>query len=147
MSHRIACYTLFDITHTGIANRSKPQDANIDDWMNKRNTQCNFDTILQVVSLRSQPDVVKLPIRFKATEHDYDKFGFLYPKTEQQWFYWRFEFEVQHASVFENDNGSLGALYRDCEGVPMLLCKEKHDFCPNFLNTTEELRNIYFEVV
>ena len=64
MSIKIACYTLFDITQTGVLNRSKPAvDMDPEVWIYKRNTQCNFDTILQVISLRSQPEVIDLPVK------------------------------------------------------------------------------------
>ena len=146
MSHRIACYTLFDITHTGVMNRSKPNENNIQDWIYKRNTQCNFDTILQVISMRSQPEVVKYPVKLELNEIELNKFGFLYQVDSKTQYYWKFEFEIQHSSVFENGITSLGALYNDCEKVPMILCDTQIE-TPAFLNITEELRNIYFEVV
>lgn len=129
-------------------NRSKPIDDDIQTWIHKRNTQCNFDTILQVISMRSQPEVVKIPVKQELTENEISKFGFLYQLQESAPnYYWRFEFEVQHSSVFENGIIPLGSLYKDCEGVPMLICKEQVEDVPAFLNITEELRNIYFEVV
>lgn len=145
--YRIRCHTLFDITQTGVLNRSKPTSEEVDDWIERRNTQCNFDTILQVISLRSQPEVCKTPTRVEMTLTDFDNFGFLYKSNEDQISYcWHFDFEVQHPSVFENGIKPLGSLYNDCEGVPMILCKNQID-TPAFLNVTEELRNIYFEVI
>lgn len=147
MSHRICCYTLFDITQTGVMNRSRPNENEVEGWLQRRNTQCNFDTILQVISLRSQPEVIKLPIRNELKKEQLDRFGFVYHTEENETsYYWKFEFEVHHSSVFENGIASLGALYDDCEGVPMILCKDQLGNIPAFLNTTSELRNIYFEV-
>lgn len=145
MSHRICCYTLFDITQTGVMNRSRPMD-DIQDWVSKRNTQCNFDTILQVISLRSQPEVTKIPVRLELTEELVERFGFLYT-LEEPCYCWKFEFEIQHHSVFENGVVPLGALYSDCSGVPMITCEGQHKDCPKFLDTTVELRNIVFEVL
>lgn len=145
MSHRLGCYTLFDITQTGVMNRSKPVGDNIELWVKQRNTQCNFDTILQVISLRSQPEVCKSPIKITMKPEDLSKFGFLYEGNEEA-NCWYFEFEIQHPSVFENGIRPLGALYKDCEGVPMITCEEQIK-TTSFLNTTEELRNIYFEVL
>lgn len=148
MANRIACYTLFDITQTGVMNRSKPTEDDIVGWTRRRNTQCNFDTILQVISLRSQPEVAKLPIRIEMKEEDFNKFGFLYEYNDATIAYcWRFEFDIQHSSVFENGIKPLGALYTDCDGVPMILCGDQNVSTPVFLNTTDELRNIYFEVI
>lgn len=144
--HRICCYTLFDITRTGVLNRSKPVDDAVDDWLYRRNTQCNFDTILQVISLRSQPEVVKLPERCQLDTENLDKFGFLYSDVENT-YYWKFEFEIQHPSVFENGIKPLGALYKDCEGVPMINTQGQHSMCPKFLDVSAELQNVYFEVV
>jgi hypothetical protein len=146
MSHRICCYTLFNITHTGVLNRSRPNEDNVSEWLRKRNTQCNFDTVLQAISLRSQPEVVKVPIRIEMQEADFIKFGFLYNKEDKISYYWKFEFEVQHASVFENGIIPLGALYNDCNGIPMILCEDQLAMLSNFLDTSSELKNIHFEV-
>lgn len=141
--YRLRCYTLFNITHTGVSNRSRPTDTQIEDWLKKRNTQCNFDTILQVISLRSQPEVIKLPSKISLSPIDY--FGFGYGNEEVE--AWYFDFEVQHPSVFVNNDSEMGALYRDCERVPMLTDSEQLDLCPPFLNTSVELKNIHFEVL
>ena len=143
--HRIRCYTLFDITQTGVLNRSKPTGDDVESLIKRRNTQCNFDTILQVISLRSQPEVVKVPVDIAMTESLYEMFGFLY--TQENVTCWKFDFEVQHSSVFENGIVSLGALYKDCEGVPMITCDTQHSMCPKFLDVTPELKNIHFEVL
>jgi hypothetical protein len=148
MSHRISCYTLFDITQTGVLNRSKPNEDDIENWVKKRNTQCNFDTLLQVISLRSQPELIKTPIKLELTEDTFKKFGFLYEHVEDKLLNcWKFEFEVHHSSVFENGIIPLGALYKDCEGVPMILDRTQIDKMPAFLDITDELKNIYFEVI
>ena len=151
MSHRIAACTLFDITQTGVMNRSRPnQDGqdNLEDWLYKRNTQCNFDTLLQVISMRSQPEVIKSPMKHDLTEDELNEFGFLYSSEEDRIrYYWRFDFDVQHSSVFENGITDLGSLYSDCEGVPMILCKDQIDKIPAFLDISSELRNIYFKLL
>ncbi len=143
--HRIRCHTLFDITQTGVLNRSKPTEDDVEGWVKRRNTQCNFDTVLQVISLRSQPEVVRTPMKVELNEVLYQMFGFLYTKENTSC--WQFEFEVQHSSVFENGIISLGALYKDCEGVPMIMSDNQHSMCPKFLDITPELKNIYFEVL
>lgn len=146
MSQRLCCYTLFNITQTGVMNRSRPQEGDTKDWVYKRNTQCNFDTLLQVISLRSQPDVIKIPQKVMITNKEYNFFGSKY-KNDKVGYCWRFEFEIQHASVFSDEYGDLSALYNDCNNVPMIRCEDQHEVCPNFLNTSSELKNIYFEVL
>lgn len=127
-------------------NRSKPDQDNIEIWVEKRNTQCNFDTLLQVISLRSQPEIIKLPIEITITDDIREHYGFVY-EFEKTTVCWKFEFEVQHPSVFEDGITPFGYLYKDCEGVPMVSCKGQYENMSNFLNTTAELRNIYFEAV
>lgn len=80
----------------------------------------------------------------EATEDDFEHFGFLY--NNEKMYYWSFEFEVQHPGVFENGIIPLGALYKDCEGVPMIII-DTHSMCPKFLDTGPELKNIHFEVL
>lgn len=145
MSHKIACFTLFDITHTGVANRAKP-DVNSDPrkWAYQRNTQCNLDTILQIVSLRSQPEMLVYPVKDNRKLKELDYFGFLYNEEEEKVPYWSFEFTVQHPSVFEDGISELGHLYRDCDGVPMIKCNTEFNKLNQFLDTSPELRNIYF---
>lgn len=145
MNHRLACFTLFDITQTGILNRAKPSVDVVDikNWVYKRNTQCNFDTILQVISLRGQPEIVIPPRKIDVVFDSNSKFGFLY-KDERQYNCWTFEFEVQHSSVFEDGLEPLGALYKDCQGVPMIICNTEYPKLSNFLDTDLSTRNVYF---
>jgi hypothetical protein len=146
MSYRVACYILFDITHTGVINRVAPNTHDILDWTHRRNTQSNFDTILQIISLRAQPEVTKLPVKISMTDDNYDKFGYVHTKSKEVQHCWKFEFEVQHASVFENGIMPFGALYNDCNGVPMVSGDSTY-YTVSTLDTSDELRNIYFEDV
>jgi len=145
MSHKIACFTLFDITQTGVANRAKPEVGKDPlQWGHQRNTQCNLDTLLQAISLRSQPEVLMHPVKEQKKLKELDYFGFLYNDEDTVVSYWHFEFMVQHPSVFEDGITNLGHLYNDCEGVPMIKCGTEYNKLNNFLDTSPELRNIYF---
>lgn len=148
MSFKISCYTLFDITNTGVLNRSKPDpELALTDWLLKRNTQCNFDTILQAISLRSQPEIVKIPELIKIKFNDFQEFGFLFEQQDnEEYNCWTFDFEIQHLSVFDNGISELGALYGDCDGIPMLKVGTEWEKLPEFLDTTDELKNIYFKI-
>ncbi len=147
MTQKFICYTLFDITKTGMINRSKPEE-NCDTklWVKKRNTQCNFDTVLQAISLRSQPEMITDPEKMYVDSNRFISFfGFMYQPNEDFIPCWRFTFEVQHASVFGDDTDRLGALYRDVDEIPMIHCGEEIRDLPPFLDSTPELKNIYFE--
>ena len=149
MSYIISCYTLFDITATGVLNRSRPMlDEEDASWIKKRNTQCNYDTILQLISLRSQPDVISKPELISINFNDFDKFGFLFEQQENEVYNcWHFKFEIQHASVFYDGISELGGLYTDCDAVPMLKVGTEWDKLPLMIDTSDELKNIYFEIV
>lgn len=149
MSYTISCYTLFDITQTNVLNRHRPvQDQAVKEWMYKRNTQCNFDTIQQAISLRSQPEVVRFPERTEIKFNKFTEFGFLFEQLENETYpSWSFDFTVQHPSVFYDGVNELGSLYRDCDQVPMIKCHTEWQQLPAFLDTSDELRNIYFKVL
>jgi len=147
MSFKVSCYTLFDITQTGIVNRSRPgleDDAEL--WLYKRNTQCNFDTIVQAVSLRSQPENISIPTSTKIKLDEFENFGFLLENDEQV-ICWTFDFDIQHPSVFNDGISELGALYSDCDSVPMIKTNTIWNNLPAFLDSSDELRNIYFKVL
>jgi len=132
-------------------NRRPP--SNIDDtalkrWNNDRNRQCNFDTVLQVISLRSQPEDITVPEKQDITFAEFQHFGFLFDSTEdKQVPKWAFDFTVNYYSVFDDGISELGALYTDCDSVPMLTKLNEWDKLPNFLDISPELKNIYFEVL
>ena len=143
--HRITCYTLFDITKTGVLNRARPGDDITDTnaWYRRRNTQCNFDTILQVISLRAQPDIVQDPIRLEIDLKNEQYFGTIL-KDKKTVPVWKFVFDVQHQSVFEDGVSDLGSLYKDCSEVPMIQCDSQWHNTGDRLDITLEKRNIYF---
>ena len=147
--YRIRCYTLFDITKTGVLNRKAPQFLTPEEvkvWEHNRNTQANYDTILQVISLRSQPEentkAHEITVKFKESQ----KFGFLFDEEEDQKC-WYFDFSILQHKVFYDGIDELGALYDDADGVPIIKTDTVWDKLPNFLDTSPELRNIYFELI
>lgn len=146
--YRIICYTLFDITNTGVLNRNRPSEG-IDPvvWLRQRNTQCNFDTILQAINLRSQPEIIKYPQQSIITLSNFKDFGYLFSEIEEEINSWNFEFEIHHASVFDNGITELGGLYEDCDKIPMLKVGTEWEKLPDYLDSSDELKNIYFKVV
>jgi hypothetical protein len=145
MNHRLTCYTLFDITNTGVPNRARPTDSeNYNEWVYKRNTQCNFDTILQAVSLRAQPEVIKKPKKIDIKFSDVNYFGQNYKQYKKVVPCWTFEFTIHHSSVFEDGIEELGYLYKDCHNIPMIKCGTEIENLSNCLDTTFELRNVFF---
>jgi len=147
MAFTVRCNTLFDITQTGIISR---RNANNDDpmWVLKRNQQCNFDTIIQAISLRSQPESISVPIVHKIFFKNKHNFGILFDKKIiGEIPYWAFDFEINYASVFNDGISDLGLLYNDCDMIPMIKCGTEWNKLQNHLSISINTRNIYFEVI
>ena len=126
---KIRCTTRFDITATGVTGHCKPSripftDASgsyINDqsaWNLARNKQRNWETITQLISLRTQVDNITQPV--------YDNGR------------WSFEFEVDSDTIFTIDDDPLAVLKQDCDGVPMLL---------STTDATLTSSNIWFELI
>ena len=109
---RIQCRTLFDITATGVTGHCKPSrmpfkdsaDQTITDisaWNRSRNQQRNWETLTQLISLRTQVTELTLPVKNNDS--------------------WQFEFEVDNDNLFADLNDPLAVLKADCAGVPMLV--------------------------
>jgi len=134
---KYVCTTLFDCTSTGITghfrigqipfqDRSGRHINNINDWNRSRNQQRNFETLLQIISLRSQPERIAAP-----------------QKTSQGW---SFSFEVEAESTFtlDGDPDVFAALYKDCNGVPMITGLDESQ---NIDPVLKPKQNIWFESV
>ena len=91
--------------------------------------------------------MTKKPERTKIRFDEFENFGFLFEQEkDEEYDCWSFEFEIHHPSVFSNGISELGALYTDCANVPMIKCGTEWGKLPSFLDTSDELRNIYFKV-
>src|ERR1035437_6041951 len=115
MSFVICCRLLFDITPTGVTNRFRPKGSD-PAWTLSRNTQCNFDTVIQAISLRSQPENITIPVKTLIHLEDTEDFGFLFKQNpEEEIPCWSFTFSINYADVFNDGIHELGALYHDCD--------------------------------
>lgn len=149
MSYRIRCSTLFDITQTMSVSRRPSINftpAQLKEWETKRNAQTNFDTILQIISIRCQPENATSPKNKQINFNENQLFGFLFEGEDAQ-NYWTFEFDIEKELVFDNGISTLGYLFDDCDGVPMVKTGREWSKLPDFLDTSPELKNIYFEVL
>lgn len=147
---KIVCYTLFDVTKTGINFRNRFDTKTDPTLLKQRNQQSNFETILQVVGMRSQPENISDSeiLSVKIDELSKYNFGYLYSKkylkNVKTITLWKFTFEVDRVAVFDNGITELGYLLQDCEGVPMIINLEETVKLSNHLNTLDENRNINF---
>ena len=125
---KIRCSTLFDITPTGVDNHNRTvvwpyvtrtglSITNQGDLLRARNQQRNFDTIIQVVSMRTQP------LNISAVEilEDQDPGAWGFGIIAQPAKVWTFTFEVESAGMWDNLGDQLYWLRSDTQGVPMIL--------------------------
>jgi len=132
---RILCRTLFDCSATGVTGHYRPSQvpfrdgagntiANQHAWMFARNQQRNWETLNQLISLRTQVFDVE-PVTSASGE-------------------WCFEFSVEHGEVYNTD---LSGLIAECAGVPMLTGLTETLTTQYTLVTTGPDQNIWFEPI
>ena len=132
---KIRITTKFDCTTTGTTghyrnNRMPYQDQaentinDQDSWSKSRNQQRNYETLVQLLSLRTQLVTVG-----STTVRDN---------------FWEFEIESDRDDVFSDDFASLKL---DCEGVPMIVDLNEHGDLNPVLTTQGSDPNIWFEKI
>jgi hypothetical protein len=105
------CATLVDITATGVIRHTAEKEL-------ERNQQRNWETVLQCIGLRAQPQLVEQPICKKVEIDQSSIFGeYFYNTTQLVWF---FSFGVEPADVFLIDDDPVGLLDRTFAQVPII---------------------------
>ena len=134
---RFACQTLFDITATGTTGHCKTARLPYTDatgqvirdqvtWNRSRNQQRNWETLQQILGLRTQ--------LFDVTDPIADRTGTR----------WMFEFESDRPGVFGPDSDPVSVLRDDAAGVPMLRELNNDPDLDPFLVTKGPRQNIWF---
>jgi hypothetical protein len=137
---RVKCSTLFDITETGVKNRSYKSQMTFrdranreittpEDWNRARNQQCNWETINQIISLRTLPENITTPVQDADTR------------------IWRFEFNVVDPASIFCDGNPVGYLLRDCTGVPMILGLDEAAGISASITSAAPDANIWFDLI
>lgn len=104
---RIICRTRFDITATGVRNsfyKNRADAADTVAWTRSRNQQRNWETLNQIISLRTLPVNITQP---KRASKDGENL-------------WVFEFDIEQPATVGTDSDPVGILKADCRDVPML---------------------------
>lgn len=123
--HRYVIDTQVDITPTGVTDNSRKDDP---DFHLKRNQQRNYDTLLQVLSLRA--NVIEPTV---ATYSVFD--------TQC----WRLSFYADHEGVFGIDNS---AFIDDVHMVPIVPgLTETTPIFPSFFISKGQMTNISIESI
>ena len=148
----MVCYTLIDITKTGIVSKYRSEipmfldDADQlvkseKDWLRSRNQQRNLETIIQIISLRAQPIYLETT---KSETQDLKQYNFGSGYTGNHRV-WSFKFNVEHASVFGPD---MQALTADLHGIPCIPgLKETVEIPSKLFQTLGSDINTYFKLV
>jgi hypothetical protein len=144
----ITVYTLFDITETGVVRSFKMDNLPFTtksgvtilrelEWRFARQQQSNLEVLLQVMSLRVQLHniVTHDSVNETLTKHKFNK------KFKGKHTIWSLSFEVEQVDALSDDDNSVGALYSDCNHVPMLI-NLNETISDNYLDCTNP--NIYF---
>jgi hypothetical protein len=134
---KYACQTRFDITATGVTGHYKStripfQDRagqtikNEESWNRSRNQQRNWETITQILSLRTQ--------LFALTD----------PIADQTGTRWMFEFETESDGIYGPESDPVAVLRSDADGVPMLRELNNDPDIETVLVTAGTRQNIWF---
>jgi len=139
---KIMCTTLFDITKTGVSSRPDRGGITDQNYNILRSKQSNFETILQLISLRCQPEEITNPeMSHKITSVFGEKYCGENIKT------WSFTFTIDKQGVFEYGGDNLGALKNDCNGVPMIIGLDESVLGYKTLKTDPGNCNIFFKEI
>lgn len=134
---RFACQTLFDITATGVTGHCKLNKLPFTDragqqihddksWNRSRNQQRNWETITQILSLRTQ------------------LFDITNPIVDQTGTRWMFEFETESDGIYGPELDPVAVLRADATGVPMLRELDNNPDIETVLITEGPRQNIWF---
>ena len=111
MAYSICVLTDFDCRPTGVTghfrtnvlpfvDRADQSITNFDSWNSSRNQQRNWETLLQLIGLYTQPQHIS-NIRMQNGR-------------------WEFEFETEFDDVFRLNEDPVGLLKQACRGVPII---------------------------
>lgn len=126
------CLTLLDITATGVTRGDSKE----------RNQQRNWESVLQVLGLKTQPIIWETPERIEGIELSDNSvvksyFGEFYQGTQT---IWGFRFSSETDDVY-----TLNSLYEDFEQVPVILgLDETARFILPIFHSYGTLKNIHF---
>lgn len=134
MTDSFVLTTLLDITETGVI-RGNSQE---------RDQQRNWETILQVLSLRTQPIILEGPIRIDHVDFQKFKgmskcFGDFYLELPYPQTIWAVKFTSEHTDIY-----SAEQLYSDFDQIPMITgLNETARFLLPMFNSYGTLKNIH----
>ncbi len=132
-THYYRGYTLIDITPTGQISTNITQ---------LRNQQRNWETIVQNLSLRTQPTIIETSVQV-ADVSNY-QFGIGYTGEHK---IWEFLFSVEPAEIYQQGPDSVGLLKNDFKLTPIIIGLTETALFPKSLCYVDGIySNIYFKM-
>lgn len=102
-------FTLVDITPTGVTTYTPKQEL-------ERNQQRNWETVQQIISLRTQPTIITTA-NFTDDVKRYN-FGINYTGQHR---IWTFKFAVEYADIYQEGPDKFGLVKYDFKITPVIL--------------------------
>lgn len=102
-------HSLIDITATGVTRGNDGLE---------RNQQRNWETILQCIGLRTQPQCIQEPIEAIVSNLNILKFGDFYQGENQK--VWTWTWATESSEIYDLPGQELGGLFKDFEQVPII---------------------------
>ena len=137
----IRCHTLIDITPTGFTRKPKTPEDII-----RRNQQRNYETFIQLISLRSQPTIEHLPVKLEDIKIEEHIFGSYYMPSLFPYTIWSFDFSSDQLNSYSDEKSPVGSLIQDFNGIPIIDNLSETAKINNTINTLGEHANTYFQV-
>ena len=127
-------YTLIDISPTGQTVYSREREL-------ERNQQRNWETVLQLINLRTQIEIIETSDTIKNI-NDLGQFGINYTGLHK---IWSFKFAVSYAEIYRDASDSYGLLKHDFKLTPIILglTETAEPELPIFY-TSGPWKNVYF---
>lgn len=133
----IAGYTLIDITDTGVYRQSAENSL-------ERNQQRNWETVLQIIGLRTQPLNIRSPINPQKVSLSIHQFGSFYSGSQMCW---KFVFRVENPYVLGPEDNPITFLEQDFDKIPIISGLNETIALPDSVFYTGGiLKNIYFRI-
>ena len=130
-------FSLVDITATGVIR------GNADNQLD-RNQQRNWETLLQCIGLRTQPQHIQEPTKSVISDLSLLKFGDFYQGQDQA--IWTWSWAVEAPEVYDLPNKPMGGLLQDLEQVPIITgLTETARFMLPIFYPHGSIKNIYIE--
>jgi hypothetical protein len=129
-------YSLVDITATGVTRG--------DNNTLERNQQRNWETVIQCMSLRTQPLNIMSPCSTTVSLKEVE-FGDFYTGEQKVW---TWQWAVERQEIYDLPDRPLGAIQQDFEQVPIITyLTETARFMLPIFYPYGTIKNIYFKQV